>query len=232
MKNLELMNDSTTLLFSKLQDKASLKQDVYNKTLATFKTLYDILFELSKEYEQFCIEHGTHIPFRLTKKSEFEIELQFGSDILLFMMHSNIFEFSRDHEVMKTPYIKEDKFRSYCGVIHIFNFLADSFKYNRLNDVGYLIGRLFINKELHYFIEGKREIGFLYPNFATSLVDDKSLRKIIESSIEYTLNFDLLSPAFDSVKEVSVDEIQTTSDNIKIKTGKRLGFKFQADHDE
>jgi hypothetical protein len=148
------------------------------------------------------------------------------------MMHTNIFEFSRDHEVMKTPYIREDKLRSYCGVIHIFNFLADSFKYNRLNDIGYLIGRLFINKELHYFIEGKREVGLLYPNFATSVVDEQSIRKIVESAIEYTLNFDLLTPAFDSIKEVSVDEIQTTSDNIKLKTGKRLGFKFQADHDQ
>lgn len=224
------MNDNASPLFSKLHAKISLKQDVYTKTLNTFKLLYDILFSLSKEHERFSTDHNDNIPFRLTKKSEFEIELQFGGDILIFMMHTNIFEFSRDHEVMKTPYIRDDKFRSYCGVIHIFNFLADSFKYNRLNDIGYLIGRIFINKELHYFIEGKREIGMLYPNFATSIVDEQSLRKIVESAIEYTLNFDLLTPAFDSVKEVSVDEIQTTSDNIKLKTGKRLGFKFQADH--
>ena len=45
---------------------------------------------------------------------------------------------------MNTSYVKEDKNRSYCGVIHLYNFLADSFKYNRLNDVGYLIGRVFI----------------------------------------------------------------------------------------
>lgn len=225
------MNENTSPLFSKLENKASLKQDVYTKTLNTFKTLYDILLTLSKEYDQYSKDQNDPIPFVLTRKSEFEIELQFGGDILIFMMHTNIFEFSRDHEVMKTPYIREDKLRSYCGVIHIFNFLADSFKYNRLNDIGYLIGRLFINKELHYFIEGKREVGLLYPNFATSIVNEQSLRKIIESAIEYTINFDLLTPAFDSVKEVSVDEIQTTSDNIKLKTGKRLGFKFQADHD-
>lgn len=225
------MNENISPLFSKLQDKASLKQDIYTKTLNTFKTFYDILFALSKEYEQFSNEQNATIPFKLTRKNEFEIELQFGGDVLIFMMHTNIFEFSRDHEVMKTPYIREDKLRSYCGVIHIFNFLADSFKYNRLNDSGYLIGRLFINKELHYFIEGKREVGLLYPNFATSIVNEQSIRKIIESAIEYTLNFDLLTPAFDSIKEVSVDEIQTTSDNIKLKTGKRLGFKFQADHD-
>jgi hypothetical protein len=63
-------------------------------------------------------------------------------------------------------------------------------------------------------------------------MNDEAARKIIESSIRYTLNFDLLTPPYDQVKILSVHEIQTTIDNTKIKTGKRLGFKFQADHDE
>ena len=54
-------------------------------------------------------------------------------------------------------------------MINIYNFLADSFKYNRLNDVGYLVGRVFLNKDLHYFVEGKRQLGFLYNDF----VNDK-----------------------------------------------------------
>ena len=226
------MTENTIQLFSLLQEKSLLKQDVYHKTLSTFKILRDTIFTISKEYADYSSQMGTTIPFQMKDKSEFEIELHFGGDILLFMMHTNVFEFSRDHEVMKTPYIRENKSRSYCGVINIYNFLADSFKYNRINDLGYLIGRVFINKELHYFIEGKREIGFLYQNFATSLADEQSLRTIIESAIMYTLKFDLLTPPFDAVKEVSIFEIQSTSDNMKLRTGKRLGFKFHSDHDE
>lgn len=226
------MTDNTLNLFSHFQEKALLKQDVYRKTLTTFKKIKEIIFAISKEYADYCNQTGTNNVFQIKDKSEFEIELHFGGDILLFMMHSNIFEFSREHEVMKTPYIRENKSRSYCGVINIYNFLADSFKYNRINDLGYLIGRIFINKELHYFIEGKREIGYLYQNFATSIIDEQSLRTIIESAIGYTLNFDLLTPPFDAVKEVTVFDIQTTSDYMKLRTGKRLGFKFQGDHDE
>lgn len=226
------MTDNTIQLFSLLQEKSLLKQDVYRKTFSTFKKLRDIIFTISKEYADYGNQMGTAIPFQMKDKSEFEIELHFGGDILLFMMHTNVFEFSREHEVMKTPYIRENKSRSYCGVINIYNFLADSFKYNRINDLGYLIGRVFINKELHYFIEGKREIGYLYQNFSTSLADEQSLRAIIESAITYTLKFDLLTPPFDAVKEVSIFEIQSTSDNMKLRTGKRLGFKFHSDHDE
>jgi len=95
-------------------------------------------------------------------------------------------------------------FNSYCGIIYIYNFLADSFKYNRLDDLGYLIGRIFINRENHYFVEGKRQMGFLYNNFGTAVIDKKALRAIIETAIMYAMEFDLLVPPYDVVKIASV----------------------------
>ena len=147
------------------------------------------------------------------------------------MMHTNVFEFSRDHQVMKSNYIREDKRRSYCGVIRIYNFLADSFAYNRDQDLGYMIGRVFVNNEKHYFIEGKRELGMLYNNFNTSLITSESVQGIVESAIEYTTNFDLLTPPYDEVKLVSVGEMRSDLDKKSMVTGKRLGFRFQADTD-
>ena len=147
-------------------------------------------------------------------------------------MHSNIFEFSRDHEVMKTSYLMNNHELSYCVMIMIFNFLADSFKYNRINDSGYLIGRVFINNQQHYFLEGKKEIGLVYNNFASNVLDKKAVDQIIRSAIQYTINFDLLTPPYENMKEVTVAEMQTEIDLIKLKTGKRLGFRFQADHEE
>ena len=169
--------------------------------------------------------------FEYDDRGLFEFQVKFGSDILLFFMHSNVFEIPRDHLIMKSSYIREDKSRSYCGIIHIFNFLADSFKYNRASDVGYCISRIFINREGHYFTEGKREIGQIYNDFTVNILDRAAAGNIILSAIEYTLNFDLLTPPFDNIKEVSVGEIQTTLDSIAVRTGKRLGFRFQADQE-
>jgi hypothetical protein len=132
---------------------------------------------------------------------------------------------------MNTPYIKEDKERTYCGIINIFNFLNDSFKYNRLNDIGYLIGRILINKDKHYFTEGKREIGFLYNSFGVTVMNEKNAGDILQSAIYYTINFDLLTPPYNDVKEVTMQEFISAVDSIKLVTGKRLGFKFQADKD-
>jgi len=219
-------------LIKSIIQKGSLKQEIYQKTLGVFnefkaegKNLIDHNVSKVKEAKYPLL-------FEFSNHSPFEFQLKFGSDVLIFFMHTNIFELPRDHEVMKTPYIREDKTRSYGGMIHIFNFLADSFKYNRVNDLGYLIGRIFVNRELHYFIEGKREVGLLYNNFSTAKLNHKTILSILHSAILYTINFDLLTPPFDSLKEVTVQEMQTTLDAMSIRTGKRLGFRFQADEVE
>ena len=197
----------------------------YNEKFEKFRT--ELNFD-NFELGRVIAEHKERYVVK-TDKGEFEAELRFGGDMLVVSMHTNVFEFPRGHEVMKTDYIRQDKLRSYCGNIMIFNFLADSFKYNRSNDLGYLIGRMFINRELHYFLEGKREVGMLYNNFKNTKLDLKTIRSIIYSSILYTINFDLLTPPFENLKEVTQQEMQSQLDSMSIRTGKRIGFRFQAD---
>ena len=69
----------------------------------------------------------------------------------------------------------------------------------------------------------------LYNNFPYTLLNEKAVQEILHSSILYSLNFDLLTPPFDTIKEVTAGEIQSTLDSFSITTGKRLGFRFQAD---
>ncbi len=224
---MELKESLKELVFN----KSELKQNVYKATREAFGLFRNNTRQLIELFRQKCREEGKDVAFEFTDRGDFEFEVKFAGDILLFMMHTNVFEFSRDHQVMKTPYVREDQRRSYCGVIHIYNFLADSFAYQRDNDLGYMIGRVFVNFENHYFIEGKRELGMLYTNFNTSIIDNESVAGIIESAIEYTTNFDLLTPPYDEVKLVSVGEMRTNFDKKNLVTGKRLGFRFQADNE-
>ena len=222
---MELKDSLKDLVFM----KSELKQNVYQATKETFELFRKETRELIELFRDRCRAEGRQVAFEFTDRGDFEFEVKFAGDILLFMMHTNVLEFSRDHQVMKTPYVREDPKRSYCGVIHIYNFLADSFAYQRDNDLGYMIGRVFINNEKHYFIEGKRELGMLYTNFNTSTVTPESVQGIVESAIEYTTNFDLLTPPYDEVKLVSVGEMRSNFDKKSLVTGKRLGFRFQAD---
>jgi len=221
------MNIKTDELFKQLINKGILKQKVYSNTLESFRLFKQEVLKLTEEYAN--NPDANEIIFEYTDRGEFEFEVKFAGDILIFLMHTNVFEIPRQHDLMRTNYIKQNKNRSYCGIINIYNFIADSFKYNRDNDLGYLIGRIFINNEKHFIIEGKKEIGMIYNNFDQSILDESAAREIVTSSIEYSINFDLLLPPFDAVKMVSVFDIQKQTQSLSMRTAKRLGFKFQSD---
>ena len=122
-----------------------------------------------------------------------------------------------------------DRENSYCGLINIYNFLSDSFKFNRNADEGYLIGRIFINRERRYFVEGKQQTSMRAAEFGKSEIGHDALIAILEEAIWFALNFDLLMPPYEDNKRVTVDQFNTKMDNSKFVTGKRLGYDFEVE---
>ena len=211
--------------------KSNVKQKVYQNTVQTLKIIRKVLKSLEKDYISAIkdqVPHSVLPSFR--EKGPFEMEFEIGGDLLIFSMHSNVFEFDNKHPVLKSKYIQDDPLRSYCGMINIYYFLADSFKYNRINDLGYLVTRIFINKDNHYFVEGKRQSENTDPieGFATDTVSPGVLRQIVETAIRYCIEFDLLIPPYDAVKLATVDQMREKITHSKMTTGNRLGFGFNA----
>jgi hypothetical protein len=224
------MNDD---LCNLLISKGELKIDVFNAASETMQFFKDAAKEFDDNYKTNYSEAHETVPVLYNNKNQNLFQIKFAGDILVFMMHSNIFEFPRDHEVMKSTYIKEDKERSYCGMISIYNFLSDSFKYDRINDTGYMIGRVLVNKEHHFYVEGKRELAQILNNFNTNKFNIDTAREILHSAIKYTINFDLLLPDFDMTKIISVNDMMQLENQIMtIPTAKRLGFSFERDIDD
>ncbi|HUX53841.1 MAG TPA: hypothetical protein VMV56_05480 [Williamwhitmania sp.] len=223
------LKEAKELIVETLSSKATLKQKIYDNTLEVLDQLKEVLHEITTDINLNIKGLDKRIRLEYNEKGKFEAEMRMAGDVLIFSMHSNVFEFDRDHSVWKLSYVQDDKMRSYCGIINIYNFLSDSFKYNRYDDLGYLIGRIFVNKDMHYFVEGKRQMGFLYSNFGSSIIDKVALRKIVETSMLYTLEFDLLVPPYDNVKIASVAQVAEKIENSKVQTGKRLGYKFNSD---
>lgn len=228
---MEKKQDTRELILKTLSEKSVLKQDVYAQTVKVFDHFRTVLKEVAADLTKKMAEVDKRVVIEFRDKGEFELEMRVAGDILVFYMHTNVFEFDRSHSIWKTSYVRENEFNSYCGLINVYNFLSDSFKYNRINDLGYMIARIFINRELHYFVEGKRQLGFLYNDFVHSVIDKDKVTAIVESLILYCLAFDLFTPPFDAVKEVTVMEIQEATSQMQV-TGKRLGFRFQSDNDQ
>jgi len=212
-----------------LKQKAGLKQHVFDITFEAFKDLKQVLSEIANHYNDKIVGSDARIRLEFSDKGEFVALLRVAGDMLVFYMHSNIFEFDRDDKVWELPYLQEDALNSYVGQIQIYNFLNDSFRYNRNADLGYLVARLFVNKERHFFVEGKRQRGMGINQYGKSLLDKKSIRKVVEAAILYSLQFDLLVQPYDDVKIVSLLQVNEEIMNSRIQTGKRLGFHYNSD---
>ncbi len=221
--------DADKSIVETIQSKSLLKQKVYDNTLSAFRMLKEILPELEQTFNSKLSGIDNRVILEYKDMGLFDAQLKVSGDLLLFHMHSNVFEFDRGHGIWKTSYIQADKTASYCGIINIFNFLADSVKYQRLDDLGYLIGRIFVNKDMHYFVEGKRQLGYFYNNFGKDNINREALSSITKLAMQYSLEFDLLVPPYDAVKMVSVDVITQKIQFARLKTGKRLGFHFNSD---
>ena len=219
--------NSEKKIVSLLKEKACTKQKIYRITKNIFANFQDVLQEKANILNNEVQDKDVEVSYE--ESGDFDAKLKFSGDTLLFHMHSNIFDFDSSHQIHKTSYVKEDKMRSFCGVINIYNFLSDSLKYNRLNDAGFLIARIFINKDNHFFVEGDKQLGFLFNDFVNQQIDEVQICKIIDSAMIYALNFDLQTPNFNDVKVVSLHQILDINNNHKIKTSKRLGFKFSSE---
>ena len=210
--------------------KSTLKQKVFDNTFATFNDLKETLLEMASEMDDQLdglLDRRVRLEYR--DRGKFEAQIQVANDLLIFQMHTDVFEFEPNHVIWQNPYVQTDRDNSYCGVINIYNFLSDSFKFNRNADEGYLIGRIFINREKCYFVEGKQQTSMRPMQFGKAEIDSEALVRILESAIYYALHFDLLLPSYDDNKRVTVDQFNTKLDNSKFVTGIRLGYDFDVD---
>ena len=141
------------MIVEALKSKACTKQKIYDKTLDAFNQFKKQLQLYVNELQDVFTDLDPKVQFEYRDSGTFECSIKFSGDTLVYTMHTNIFNFEENHAVHQMPYVQENPLNSYCGMIEIHNFLSDSFKYQRLNDTGYLIARIFINQDNHFFVE-------------------------------------------------------------------------------
>ncbi|MBR9860663.1 hypothetical protein GYB22_07920 [bacterium] len=219
------MENQIVEIIDGLNNKASLKQYIYRNTLETFKNLRQVARQIADQVAPEVLKKDPDVEVELREINEFEFHLKFSGDTIAFIMHTNVFTFPPDHEVTKTKYVQESPEMGYFGMIQAYNFLSDSLKYHRLADVGYLLARIFINAEGHFYIDGQRQLDFLYKDVTNNVINPEMIIKIIEQSMMYALDFDLYVPPVDAMSEITLEQKNYFNNPSGMATGKRLGFK-------
>lgn len=217
------MEDKLEVIFEGLKQKSGTKQTIYRNTKETFDQLRECASVIVDKLNKKITEVDSTIVIEYRNINEFEFQIKFSGDLLIFVMHSNVVTFPEDHELMTSNYVEEDFRRRFFGHIMAYNFMADSIKYGRMNDPGYLLARLLINVDNHFFLEGVTQLDLPYTDMATNVVDEEALRLFVESTMIAAVNNDLMGPDIEDIKKITVKQ---KMENQQVSRGQKLGFSF------
>ena len=230
------MEENNTTLRDRVMDalrsKACMKQNVYARIIACYKELESVIEEVAGELGTEVRGLDERLKVSFDRRSDTACELRVAGDVIAFSMHTNVFRLERAHHLWQSSYLQKDEMRGYFGMVNMYNFLSDSLVFGRERDLGYLVARLFLNNEGHFFMLGKKRLGTLYNDLAGATLDRTILREMVLAVIEHVIDFDLLVPPYDQVSEVTVGEMRMLYAAQQVSTGKRLGFRFQAEAED
>lgn len=217
------MEDKLEVIFEGLKQKSGTKQIIFRNTRETFDQLRNCAAQIVDKLNSKVTEVDSTIVIEYRNINELEFQIKFSGDLLIFVMHSNVVTFPEDHELMTSAYVEEDFRRRFFGHIMAYNFMADSIKYGRMNDPGYLLARLLINVDNHFFLEGVTQLDLPYTNMSTNVVDEEALRLFVESTMIAAVNNDLMGPDIEDIKKITVKQ---KMENQQVSRGQKLGFSF------
>ncbi|MEY3247087.1 MAG: hypothetical protein RIT39_756 [Bacteroidota bacterium] len=218
------MTSAHQQILNTLAGKSSNKQAIYDNTVRHFESIKGILRGMAQAWGNEMQKRDPRVEIEYKDKNKFECSLKFSGDTLGLVMHTNIFTFDSQHFVHQSQRVKENSMRAYFGQIQLYNFLSDSFKYNRLQDGGQLLARIFVDGESHFFVDGKQQFGFLYNNLDQQILNEAELEKILTLAVQYSLNEDLMAPPYEEVSQVVLGQFLMEHSGAGLKTAKRLGF--------
>jgi hypothetical protein len=96
-----------------------------------------------------------------------------------------------------------------------------------LNDPGYLIARVLINKERHFYVEGSGQLNFLFQDLDQNLISNDWLRLIIEKSMSEAIDKDLIGAKYPEIRSITLK--QKLNQNLVAVRGEKIGFQINSD---
>lgn len=209
-----------------LTEKASIKQEVFRKSKDYFSMMKGVVESVTTCVAEEVTKVDGALKLKYKDNSPNECELHFGGDVLLFNMHTNVFTFDKSHRIWHTGYIKEDRKRAYFAMINIYNFLADSLNYKRMNDAGLLLARVFVNREGYFFVEGKKQMSFIFNHLGEQVMNESNVKELVDQAMICSLEHDLTVPKYKDSMLVSVKQIQSLSNELQLKTAKKVDLGY------
>jgi len=208
-----------------LENKSAAKQLTYRNLLVAFQSLADESRRIVENLKGQVKIEADDVTIDFIEVNDHEFQVKLAGDLLIFVLHTNIVTFDETHPAMQQPYCKENEINRYFGQIMIYNFMADSLRFNRINDPGYLVARILINHENRYLVEGEGRLGFLYNQISTKGIMASDLNTIVQHALTIAIENDLMAPPFPQVRFITLHQkLEKTSE---LGAGQKIGFRMK-----
>lgn len=213
--------DGLDKISSLLISKSKVKNQIFDQT--------KVLFEKVEERAQSLIQllqnrlDTPDLTFSVVRKGEFEIQVKIAGDLIVFLMHSNVVTLPESHGYIQSDFVNQQPLRKYLGQINVYNFMADSYKYNRVFDSGYLIARIMMNLEERFFVEGE-QLRYRYADLSQDKISDETLDELLSDLFMVAIETDLVATPISAIRQIQMGELQTMS--AKAGTGQKIGFQM------
>jgi hypothetical protein len=217
-------NDPLDQIKSLLESKSTAKQITYKNLLNAFHVLAAESQQIVGELKARVMPGDDDVTIEYSMVNSHEFHIKLAGDLLIFVLHTNIVSIDGSHPVMQEPYMKEKEVNRYFGQIMIYNFMADSLKFHRINDPGYLIARLLINHEGRYVIEGDGHLTGIANKISSQPIVDAELSILVKLALMLAIENDLVAPPFPDVRYITL--FQKMEKTMELGAGRKIGFQI------
>jgi len=207
-----------------LESKSTAKQKTYKHLLEAFNMLKEEALCIVQELQKKAHPGDDDVTVAFTLINEHEFHVKVAGDLLIFVLHTNVVTFDEEHFVMKDTYTRQNEYNRYYGQIMIYNFMADSLKFNRINDPGYLLARLMVNHENRFFVEGEGQLSFLFNKVSEGQLQRENLNALVKLALAIAIENDLMAMPYPQVRFITLHQkLEHTPD---LGGGQKIGFRM------
>ncbi len=218
--------DPTQSIVDTLLTKSTAKQRAYKNVCKAFRQLKEESKKLIAVLNERTAEKDEDITLEVEEVSDQEFHVKIAGDLMVFILHTNIITLSKDYSFNDSDYVKEDPYRKYLGQINVYNFMADSVKFNRLNDPGYLLARIMVNCENHFIVEGDQVLNSMFEAYSSKPLEPADLNILIQLIISEAVDNDLVAPPFAMIRGITLQQKIARTESLG--AGNKIGFQMSS----
>lgn len=212
-------------IYETLRGKSALNKKVLTETQQAFRILRERAEKTALRLREIIVSKKDEMEAKVGDGGEFSFSIEIGPDIITFSNMQDVSAPSGEMPCLKSAYVQQDPSRAYFGQILVYNFLTSSYLQRRMQDPGYMVARILVNKDGVFTVEGVGKVTEEFTDLSATPVNVENMQKLVETCILASLAIDLMMPPADQIQIIPLETHLATG---VVQGIEKVGFRVNA----